>query len=109
MSRHVRELVVAFILTWMLGAAVFAAVQHLWHIGAGLVVCAIMFFVFERDRMNKSGARSLEKARPRSRAAGADTLGGGLFHIATVSFLSPARRFSIATVSRYSRCVPFSR
>ena len=53
MSRHVRELVVAFILTWMLGAAVFAEVQHLWHIVAGLLVCAIMFFIFERDRMNK--------------------------------------------------------
>ncbi len=53
MSRHVRELITAFVLIWMLGTAVFAAVQHLWHIGAGLVVCAIMFFVFERDRMNK--------------------------------------------------------
>lgn len=53
MSRHVRELITAFVLIWMLGAAVFAAVQHLWHIGAGLVVCAIMFFVFERYRINK--------------------------------------------------------
>lgn len=53
MSRHVRELVVAFVLVWMLGTAVFAAVQHLWHIAIALIVCAIMFFVFERDRMNK--------------------------------------------------------
>ena len=53
MSRHVRELITAFVLIWMLGTAVFAAVQHLWHIACGLVVCAIMFFVFERDRMNK--------------------------------------------------------
>ena len=53
MSRHVRELITAFVLTWMLGTAVFAAVQHLWHISAALVVCAIMFFIFERDRMNK--------------------------------------------------------
>ena len=53
MSRHVRALITAFVLVWMLGTAVFAAVQHLWHICAGLVVCAIMFFVFERDRMNK--------------------------------------------------------
>ena len=53
MSRHVRELVMAFILTWMLGAAVFAAVQHLWHIACGLAVCAVMFFIFERDRMKR--------------------------------------------------------
>lgn len=53
MSRHVRELVIAFVLVWMLGAAVFAAVQRLWHIACGLVVCAVMFFIFERDRMNK--------------------------------------------------------
>ena len=54
MSRHVRELIAEFVLVWMLGAAVFAAVQRLWHIGAGLVVCAIMFFVFERDRMKRN-------------------------------------------------------
>ena len=53
MSRHVRELVVAFILTWMLGAAVFAAVQHLWHIAIALIVSALMFFIFERDRMKR--------------------------------------------------------
>ncbi len=53
MSRHVRELITAFVLVWMLGAAVFAAVQHLWHIACGLVVCAIMFFVFERDRSDR--------------------------------------------------------
>ena len=53
MSRHVRELVIAFVLVWMLGAAVFAAVQHLWHIAIALIVSAVMFFIFERDRMNK--------------------------------------------------------
>lgn len=53
MSRHVRELITAFVLIWMLGAAIFAAVQHLYPQCCGLVICAIMFFVFERDRMNK--------------------------------------------------------
>lgn len=53
MSRHVRDLITAFIIIWMLGVAVFAAVQHLWHIVCGLVVCAIMFFIFERDRMKR--------------------------------------------------------
>ena len=53
MSRHVRELVMAFILTWMLGAAVFVAVQRLWHIAIALIVSAVMFFIFERDRMKR--------------------------------------------------------
>lgn len=53
MSRHVRELVIAFVLVWMLGAAVFAAVQHLWHIAIALIVSAVMFFIFERDRMKR--------------------------------------------------------
>lgn len=53
MSRHVRELITAFVLTWMLGAAVFAAVQHLWHIAIALIVSAVMFFIFERDRMKR--------------------------------------------------------
>ena len=54
MSRHVRELIAAFVLVWMLGTAVFAAVQHLRHIGAGLVICALMFFIFERERTKRN-------------------------------------------------------